>query len=213
MTGVRIIIFAKAPLPGQVKTRLIPLLGAEGAADLARCMLQRILEEALACGADRVELCGSPAPGDTAWGSLQIPDGILLAAQDEGDLGQRMLHAMARGLQTSDAVILAGADCPGLDRRVLHRAMQSLEEHDAILVPAFDGGYVLLGLKRIHPAIMQDIPWNTGEVLPHTLQRLEELGYSVDLHAPQQDIDSADDLACLPDQPPFRMFRDVLKTG
>jgi rSAM/selenodomain-associated transferase 1 len=207
MPGTQVIILAKAPQPGMVKTRLIPVLGDEGAAGLARCMLERILEEAFACGADRVELCGVPSPDDPVWRTVHLPQGILRTAQIEGDVGKRMLHALTLGLAHSDKIILTGADCPGLDREVLRRSIASLNDHDATLVPVLDGGYVLIGLKRIHPVIMRAIPWSTKMVLPRTLERLAELGYSVALQPALRDIDRADDLQYLPDRPPFNRFR------
>ena len=88
--AARIVVFAKAPQPGAVKTRLIPALGAVGSAELAHRMLDYALEQALAAGAGEVELCMSPAPGDFAWRSVNLPAAVVCTAQDEGDLGQRM---------------------------------------------------------------------------------------------------------------------------
>jgi uncharacterized protein len=210
MPGTRVIILAKAPQPGLVKTRLIPVLGAEGAAEFARCMLEQVIEEALACGADRVELCGAPPADDPAWKPLHLPDEIVHTDQCAGDVGERMLRALTQGLAKSDRVILAGTDCPGLDREVMRRSLASLVDHDATLVPALDGGYVLIGLKRIHPAIMREIPWSAKVVLPRTLERLSGLGYSVAVQPALRDIDRAEDLQYLPDRPPFKQFCQAL---
>lgn len=209
MPGTQVIILAKAPQPGMVKTRLIPVLGAVGAAGLARCLLERVLAEAVACGADRIELCGAPAPDDPVWRTVHIPQGILRATQTGGDVGERMLRALTLGLAHSDKVILAGADCPGLDQEVMRRSIASLNNHDATLIPAPDGGYVLIGLKRINPAIMREIPWGTKVVFPRTLERLAELGYTVMVQPALRDIDRAEDLQFLPDLPPFCQFRQA----
>ncbi|HEY0130196.1 MAG TPA: TIGR04282 family arsenosugar biosynthesis glycosyltransferase, partial [Allosphingosinicella sp.] len=137
----RIVIFAKAPVAGRVKTRLIPALGAEGAAVLARAMLERTVEEALATGLG-VELCGEP---DAAQWHEERP-GLSLAGQGEGDLGARLARAAARVL-AEDSILLIGADCPELDRDRLRAAADALEDHDAVIHPAHDGGYALLGLR------------------------------------------------------------------
>ncbi|HLB30681.1 MAG TPA: TIGR04282 family arsenosugar biosynthesis glycosyltransferase [Gammaproteobacteria bacterium] len=209
MPGTQVIILAKAPRPGTVKTRLIPVLGASGAAGLARCLLEQVIEEALLCGADRIELCGAPSPDDPAWRTVRVPEGILWTTQAGGDVGERMLCALTSGLAHGDKVILTGADCPGMDREVMRRSIASLNDHDATLIPALDGGYVLIGLKRIHPAIMREIPWSTKVVFPRTLGRLADLGYSIAVQPALRDIDHAEDLQYLPDRPPFSEFRTV----
>ena len=113
----RLVIFAKAPQPGAVKTRLIPALGAEGAAALARSMLAHTLQEALAAGVGPVELCMNPAPGDIAWQGVDLPDAVIRMAQGEGDLGERMARAVHRVTTQQRPVLLMGADCPGLTGR------------------------------------------------------------------------------------------------
>ena len=89
MSALRIIVFAKAPRPGLAKTRLIPALGAAGAAALAARMLAHTLDQALASGVGEVELCAAPAPGDAMWQGVELPEGLVLTAQGEGDLGER----------------------------------------------------------------------------------------------------------------------------
>ncbi|HEX8513322.1 MAG TPA: DUF2064 domain-containing protein, partial [Allosphingosinicella sp.] len=134
----RIVIFAKQPVAGRVKTRLIPALGADGAARLAARMLAATVEEALATGL-ATELCGDP---DARWHEPR--PGLALTAQGDGGLGERLARAAERVLGQEPA-LLVGADCPELDRHRLRAAAQMLEAHDAVLHPAHDGGYVLLG--------------------------------------------------------------------
>ncbi|MFN3569306.1 MAG: TIGR04282 family arsenosugar biosynthesis glycosyltransferase [Polaromonas sp.] len=195
----RLVIFAKAPQPGAVKTRLIPALGADGAAALAHAMLAHTLQQALAAGLDAVELCASPAPGDPAWHGVALPAGVAWTAQGEGDLGERMDRAMQRalGLQTGP-VLLIGTDCPALDSAKLREAARQLAQHDAVLLPVADGGYVLVGLQAPCPAIFRDMAWSTSSVAAETLQRLSALGLRVWQGPVLRDIDEAADLAHLP---------------
>ncbi|MGA9582384.1 MAG: TIGR04282 family arsenosugar biosynthesis glycosyltransferase [Allosphingosinicella sp.] len=185
----RIVVFAKAPVPGRVKTRLIPALGAEGAAALAREMLERTVEEALATGL-AVELCGEPDAGEwhEAW------PGLLLTAQGEGGLGERLARAAERVLG-EEPVLLIGADCPELDRGRLRAAAEALEEHDAVIHPAQDGGYALLGLQRFDRSVFEGIAWSSAAVAAQTVARIEALGWSLHLGETMRDIDEPDDLA------------------
>jgi glycosyltransferase A (GT-A) superfamily protein (DUF2064 family) len=121
---IRILIFAKAPVAGKVKTRLIPALGAEGAAALAAEMLHRTAGEAAAAALGPVELCADPDPGHPDWKS-QIPPGLDLSAQGDGDLGQRLARAARRTIEGGERILLIGTDCPGLDRVRLAEAASS----------------------------------------------------------------------------------------
>ena len=151
MSGLRIIVFAKAPRPGLAKTRLIPALGAAGAAALAARMLAHTLDQALASGVGAVELCVAPAPGDAAWQGVELPEGLALTAQGAGDLGARMARATQRAIEAGDScadescagVLLIGTDCPALDAACLRQAASALEETDAVIAPTADGGYAL----------------------------------------------------------------------
>jgi rSAM/selenodomain-associated transferase 1 len=196
---LRVVVFAKAPQPGAAKTRLIPALGAPGAATLARRMLLHTLKQALAADVGPVELCMSPAPGDPAWHGVDLPPGITRSAQGEGDLGQRMARAVDRVTATpGQAVLLMGTDCPALSARRITAAARALARHDAVLVPVADGGYVLIGLHAPCPAIFADMAWSTPAVAACTLQRLAALGQRVWVGPQLHDIDEPADLAHLP---------------
>lgn len=185
----RVVIFAKAPVPGQVKTRLIPALGEEGAARLARKMLDRTVAEGVASGLE-VELCGDPhAHG---WGSM-LPS-VPFAWQGEGELGERLARAAARVLGREDNLLLIGSDCPALDRTLLRQAARALATHDAVLYPATDGGYVLLGLRRFDGSIFEDIPWSSSTVAAETRARIAALGWSLHLGPTLADVDEPEDL-------------------
>jgi rSAM/selenodomain-associated transferase 1 len=198
MNGVLLIVFAKAPQPGLAKTRLIPALGEQGAAALARRMLQETLASAVAADLGQLQLCLTPAPTDPAWRGQVWPAGTILQNQGEGDLGQRMLRAFEQGLLHAGAVILIGTDCPQLQPQLLRDAAQALQTHDAVLYPTSDGGYVLLGLRRTDPRVFADIAWSSASVAETTRLRIRELGWSLYEGPLLHDIDTEVDLPRVP---------------
>ena len=117
MSPVRVLVFAKAPVPGRVKTRLIPSLGEAGAARLAGRMLDHALGQALAAGFGPVELCASPAFDHADWAGHRLPDGVTTSDQGGGDLGARMGRAAKRSSGVGRQVLLMGTDCPALTAR------------------------------------------------------------------------------------------------
>ena len=199
MTTTRIVIFAKAPVAGLAKTRLIPALGAEGAARLARRMLLHTLREASAAAVGPVELCVTPHPSDPAWQGFPPLEGVCWTEQVAGDLGVRMADAARRASAVGEPVLLIGTDCPQLDATHLRRATELLHDSDAVLYPTFDGGYVLLGLRRFDPRPFEQIPWSTAEVADRTIERVRELGWSLTVGGMLHDIDEPIDLRWLPD--------------
>ncbi len=195
MTPVRIVIFAKAPVPGRVKTRLIPVLGEAGAARLAARMLDLALGKARAAAVGPVELCMSPAPDSADWADVPLPADIETRDQGAGDLGARMARAAQRALAQGEAVLLTGTDCPELTAARLREAAVQLMSHDAVLHRAADGGYPLLGLRAFDASLFEDIPWSTAAVADLTLERMEALGWNVWLGETLRDIDVPADLA------------------
>ena len=197
--SARLVVFAKAPQAGQVKTRLIPALGAEGARALAQRMLAHVLQQALQANAGPVELCMSPPPGDAAWDNVAIPAAVLRTAQGEGDLGERMARAVQRvTADNGQPVLLMGSDCPALTAAVIQEAARQLQTHDALLVPVADGGYVLIGLKSPCPTLFTQMPWSTASVAAETLSRMAALGLKVWRGPLLHDIDEPADLTHLP---------------
>ena len=195
----RLIIFAKAPRAGFVKTRLIPALGAEGAAALARHMLGHTLDQALAAGVQTVELCMSPGPSDPAWQGVVLPTAVARSDQGDGDLGARMNRAMKRSLALRQGpALVIGTDCPALTAAKLREAAHQLEQHDAVLIPAADGGYVLIGLQAACPALFTGMAWSTTGVAAETLSRMASLGLRVWQGPTLHDIDLPTDLEHLP---------------
>lgn len=198
MKPVRVVIFAKAPLAGLAKTRLIPALGRQGAAELAQRLLRHTLREALAAQVGPVELCVAPSAHHPIWPTLGLPRTVPLTDQGEGDLGERMARAARRVLAAGESVVLIGTDCPQLDAAQLQQAASVLQRAHATLLPAFDGGYVLLGLNQFDASVFSDIAWSTDRVAGTTLQRLEQLNWRVHIGPTLHDIDEPPDLPWLP---------------
>ena len=195
----RILVFAKAPVSGQVKTRLIPALGAAGAAGLARRLLDHTLAQALAAGCGTVELCASPDFSAPDWAAVPLPPGVATSAQGDGDLGARLARAARRHLAQGARVLLIGTDCPALSAVRLRAAAAALADHEAALYPALDGGYTLLGLRADHPSLFTAIPWSTAQVAAMTRARMQALGWRIWVGDALPDIDTPADLLQLPE--------------
>ena len=191
--ATRIMIFAKAPVPGSVKTRLIPMLGEEGAAKLAQQMLADTVAHARAAGLATPELSATPPPDNAAWAG-HLPSGVRLSDQGPGDLGQRLAAAAKRVIDDGERILMIGIDCPELDGERLAAAAARLESHDAIIHPARDGGYVLLGLSRTDPSLFNDIAWSSDTVAATTIARIKALGWSLFVGDTLCDIDEPADL-------------------
>ena len=194
----RIIIFAKAPLPGFAKTRLIPALGPVGAAKLARRMLRRTLDSAVEAAIGQVELCVTPEIASSAWGGVEMAQGIEISAQGDGDLGARLARAAQRALEHDEAVLLIGTDCVEMSAPLLREAAVALKRKDAVIHPVVDGGYALLGLTEFHPSLFDNIAWSTDSVAAEAIGRIGQLGWSLEVGALLHDVDEPDDLKRVP---------------
>ena len=188
-------MFAKAPRPGAVKTRLVPLLGEAAAARLHAALATRAVEVALASRVGPVELWCAPDEDDPLFRSLASL-GAALHRQPDGDLGTRMGHACTAAFERSRAVILLGADCPALQPGDLRDAADALREHDAVVAPAEDGGYVLLGLARDAP-VFDAMPWGSAQVMARTRERLRGAGRTWRELRTLWDVDRPEDYARL----------------
>lgn len=194
----RIVIFAKAPIPGFCKTRLIGALSKEGAAALAAKMLCRTVEVAMRADLGPVELCVAPEPGHATLRALDVPPEVVWSRQSEGDLGARMAAAVLRTLARDENVLCIGTDCLALEVKHLKEAAHALHQTPVVIAPAHDGGYVLLGLSQFDASIFQDMAWSTDVVFQETMQRLGRLGWRVTQLETLRDIDEPTDLAFLP---------------
>jgi rSAM/selenodomain-associated transferase 1 len=169
------IVFAKAPRTGEVKTRLIPALGAEGAAALHRQLVHRTLVTATDAGLGPVELHAAPDVDDLFLQDCAKRFGIALAPQRGENLGQRMCNAFDEALARHSRVIIIGTDCPVLKPQHLRDAQAALANNDAVLIPAEDGGYALIGLARCDNRLFENIAWGGDTVLAATRERLRAL--------------------------------------
>jgi rSAM/selenodomain-associated transferase 2/rSAM/selenodomain-associated transferase 1 len=192
----RLILFTRYPEPGRTKTRLIPALGAEGAAALQRRMSEAIVSHMARFAAQspvhlEIRYADGTQQAVEAWLSSDIP----CLDQGEGDLGARLHRAFTQAFaQGAKKVVVIGADCPGLTPPLFARAFAALDNQDLVLGPAVDGGYYLVGLNRPAPALFSEIPWGSGEVLAATLKQAQSLNLSLHLLEPLADVDRPEDL-------------------
>jgi hypothetical protein len=192
----RILVFAKAPTPGRVKTRLIPALGVRGAAQLQRQMIARTLRTAMAAGLGTPELWCAPDPNNAFFAACAKRHGLGLQPQGEGDLGMRMARALESALAAGSSGLLIGCDCPVLTPAYLREAAAALAEgNDAVFGPAEDGGYVLIGAARRPPAqLFEGIAWGTSTVMQATRARLARGNWRWRELALLWDLDRPEDL-------------------
>lgn len=176
--NARLLIFAKAPVPGQVKTRLAGQLGRRGAAELYKKLLRRTLVIARAARLCPIELWGAPDVRHGFFIACRRDNGVRLRRQCGNDLGQRMNHALNRTLaKKGRSAVLIGGDCASLGVTELREAFHQLATGSAaVLGPAADGGYVLIGLNRPAPALFRGITWGAPTVLAATRRRLWQAG-------------------------------------
>jgi len=188
---VDVAVFARAPVPGEVKTRLIPALGAAGAAALQRQLTARALATACALPNARVTLW---VAGDTEHPfivDVAARHDVTIAAQIGDDLGARMHHAFATAARP---LLLIGTDCPQMRIDDLAEAAAALATHDVVLQPASDGGYVLIGLTRPQPTLFDSISWGEASVFALTQERIAAAGLRCALRPTLDDLDTAADL-------------------
>ena len=192
----QVIVMAKAPVAGFAKTRLIPALGADGAAALAARLLESAVMQAAAF--EHVDLCCAPDTQHPAFQRLADTRGVVLSEQGDGDLGARMARAFERHLLNHKAALMIGTDAPAIDTAMLQRAAHALSDADAVFIPALDGGYALIGLRQSAPSLFTDMAWSTATVMAHTRERLRAAGLRHIELPPVADIDEPADLQHLP---------------
>jgi uncharacterized protein len=197
MAGRRhLVVFTRFPEPHTTKTRLIPVLGPEGAAALQRHMTRRILRWA---GLLQSELGLSVevrfAGGDDQKMRECFGATFLYRPQGHGDLGSRMLRAAEDGFrQGAERTVIIGTDCPGITPQLALTAFDRLLDHPLVLGPALDGGYYLIGMRRPIPELFRDMHWGSSQVLADTLRRANGLDLSVSQLETLSDVDRPEDL-------------------
>jgi uncharacterized protein len=192
-SGRSVLVFAKAPRPGYAKTRLIPALGAEGAAALHARLIKHTLNTVRHAGFRAVRLYGTPAD-DEFLRYCAARYNADLVPQPDGDLGTRMCAAFTQTLAASPSAILVGTDCPAMTTDDLRRAVSALERgNNAVFTPTEDGGYALVALRRCDPALFDEIAWGTPVVMEQTRERLRTLGWSWEELDVLWDVDTPSD--------------------
>ena len=198
-----LVIFAKAPIPGQVKTRLCPPLTFDEAATLHGSFVLDMLERTKVAAAklklplDRYLAC-SPSSGQVFFKIMEERHGVKLLDQVGDDLGARMRQALdtlfVRGY---GRVLVVGTDMPTLPLDHFKQALELLETHDLVLGPSLDGGYYLIGLRQPAPELFAGIPWSSERVLELTQEKATSVGLKASAIAPWRDVDTIDDLKAL----------------
>lgn len=191
-------VFARIPVPGQVKTRLVPLLGPEPACRLYEALLHHVLGlvTQVRAGGDRCELWLDRADTDGVMQPWAERYDLILRPQPSGELGQRMRHVLAAGLERQQSVILLGSDLAGLQAAHLNATVASLQGGAELVIgPALDGGYGLLGVqRRLPPIFAESMPWSHPNLMARTRCCLRAAGREWQELAPLWDVDIPADL-------------------
>ncbi len=202
MTQRTLVIFSRYPEAGKTKTRMIPALGAEGAAQLQKRLSEHTLKQArkfreLTDITIKVYFAGGTEDTMATW----LGKDVSYTPQAAGDLGIKMRSAFTdNGQEIGNSVVIIGIDCPGIDEKVLQATFDSLESHDFVLGEAADGGYYLIGLKvgsqdEFAPSeLFSDIKWGTGEVFARTIAIAQQLNLNTKVLPVLRDMDRPEDL-------------------
>lgn len=190
----QLVLFARYPIPGECKTRLIPAVGPEGAAAIHRQLTERTV--AILRQADAPVTIATTG-ADTAAFEAWLGSGLEYVPQAEGELTARLLAFVPRA-----PVIFFGADTPDLSVEIVRAAIAGLDTHRVVIGPAEDGGYYLIAMREARSGLFTDMEWSTAEVLPETLRRLDALGIEPLLLPTLADCDRPEDLAKWPELTP-----------
>ena len=196
-----LIIFSRYPKPGKTKTRMIPVLGAEGAANLQRRLSEHTLKQARNLKQSRnVEIAVYFAGGNVQSMQQWLGDDVSYVPQAVGNLGDKMRSAFTDSFASkSERTVIIGIDCPSVDCSILESAFEALQQHDLVIGEAEDGGYYLIGLQRnledraLHELFI-DINWGTNEVFAVTKAIAENLNLITAYLPILRDIDRPEDL-------------------
>jgi len=200
MPAEQLIIFAKAPRPGLVKTRLAETIGEAGALRAYSALVNRLVENLR--GLPEVELRFSPDDAETEVAAWLCP-GWTARPQGEGGLGRRLQRAFADAFAAgAQRVVIIGSDCAEITPRDVREAWRELSTHELVLGPALGGGYWLIGLRQPQPALFDGVAWSTDQVLAQTLQRAKAARLSFHLLRILADVDTATE---------WRVFQEALK--
>ena len=194
---VRVAVFAKAPVPGEVKTRLTAILGPDGSAALHAGLVRHALSTAIASGVGPVELHCAPDERHDFFARCAQTFRVPLIGQRGKDLGERMHHAFEGAFASGSALILIGSDCPVMRAENVREASVALRGERAVIIPAEDGGYVLIGLAARVEGLFAGVDWGTGAVVRQTRGRFSAAGVRCVELSPLWDLDRPEDYARL----------------
>jgi uncharacterized protein len=194
MPAKKLIIFTKAPIAGQVKTRLIPSIGVDKATKLHKYMLEQTVNKASRLNDINCELHCAPNTDHHFFATLSEKYNIKLVVQQGADLGEKMANAMNVTLETCSQCVIIGTDCPMMSESYLHQAFEQLVDSDIVLGPAEDGGYVLIGSKIFDAQLFANVNWSTPEVLKQTLKNINHLQLKYHKLDTLSDVDTDKDL-------------------
>ncbi len=194
-----LIVFARAPIAGEAKTRLAPALGHARAAELYRCFVLDTLEVVSRAPAHLL-LAAADARHLAAVGALaeEVCPEAEIIAQHGRDLGERIANALGEAFaRAHPCAVVIGTDAPTLPLQRICEALDLVAQRDLVLGPCFDGGYYLIGMRTLIPEVLRDIAWSSDSVLLDTLRRARECQASVSLLEPWYDVDTPDDIEVL----------------
>lgn len=183
-----LIIFVRSPKLGKVKTRLAKAVGDQEALSIYIRLLTHTREVAEQVDATR-HLFYSDEIIEDEWST----DYFQKALQADGDLGVKMQHAMSTALKTSNKAIIIGSDCAQLNSSLIVSAYEALDQHDVVIGPTYDGGYYLLGVKKVHKELFEDMTWSVESVFDETVRRITNKGLSYSTLDKLSDIDYKED--------------------
>ena len=190
-------LFAKAPLPGRVKTRMQPQLSEAQSAQLATLMLKQTVEKVSRFWPGKLILTVSPSINHALFDQLAHHYNLPLEAQVDGDLGSKMLHVLGQGIEQFGSAVVMGCDVPQITNKILLQVHARLVEKQPIIGPASDGGFYLLGLNRMVPGIFAGVDWGSRQVIARVCQNFQHLGMALSHCSELRDIDNWDDLCWL----------------
>jgi rSAM/selenodomain-associated transferase 1 len=189
-----VMVFAKAPVPGQVNTRLLPVVSAEQAAQLQVELIHDRLRECTSSLLSDVQLWCSPDTGHACFTECSSRYPVRLHQQQGGDLGERMAFGQRQALQRYRKAVIIGTDAPALKADAIEQAILALDRNDVVITPAEDGGYVLIGVSGWIPGLLINVEWGMGQVLSQTLRNVDRLGLGYELLGECWDVDRPEDL-------------------
>ena len=194
-----LIIFVKSPIPGDVKTRLIPYLSGDEAADLYKCFVSDTLKTVAQVSSNlKTQVAYQPhsKATDLSWLGIKNPPEIF--KQEGRSLGERLIHAFGQAFgRGARQIVVVGSDSPNLPKCYIEQAFKALDEADVVLGPSLDGGYYLIGLSRPCLKLFDDVSWSTDQVFERTARCAQNLGYTLRVLPSHSDIDTIEDLKTL----------------